>query len=107
VALLCKVESRREVEVVVTDDIGNEAASSTTTSCKKTKDVKISVAGEADTINFTPLCEFEWADTAEVMGTLPMSPQPKVAPFKLLPLLPSANCPTPLPFRLLAVWRTG
>jgi hypothetical protein len=36
-----------------------------------------------------------------------MSPHPKVASFKVLSLLPPANCPTPLPFRLLAVWRTG
>jgi hypothetical protein len=64
VALLCTVESGREVEVEVSDDIGNEATS------RKTKDVKISFADAVDTVNFTPLgeCEFEWADTAEVMG---------------------------------------
>jgi hypothetical protein len=67
VALLCTVESGREVKLEVNDDIGNEDAPSTTTS-RKTKDVRISFADAVDTINFTPLGEFEWADTAEVMG---------------------------------------
>jgi hypothetical protein len=67
VALLCTVESEREVEVEVIDDSGNEAASSVTTS-RKTKDVKISFADAVDTIGFTPVGVFDWADTAEVMG---------------------------------------
>jgi hypothetical protein len=53
VALLCTVESGREVEVEVTDGVGNEAASSTATS-RKTKDVKNSFADTVDTVNFTP-----------------------------------------------------
>jgi hypothetical protein len=69
VALLCTVESGREVKLEVNDDSGSgtEGTPSTTTS-RKTKDVKISFADAVDTINFTPLGEFEWADTAEVIG---------------------------------------
>jgi hypothetical protein len=68
VALLCTVESGREVKVELTDDSDNEGAPSIITS-RKAKDVKISFADVVDTINFTPLGEFEWADTAEVIGT--------------------------------------
>jgi hypothetical protein len=66
VALLCSVESEREVELEVNeDDSGDEAGSSATTS-RKTKDVKINFAGAVDTIGFTPFGEFDWADNAEV-----------------------------------------
>jgi hypothetical protein len=63
VALLCTVESEREVEVEVIDD--DETVSFTTS--RKTKDVKISFADAVDTIGFNPVGVFDWADTAEVM----------------------------------------
>ena len=65
VAVLCTVESEREVEVEVMDDSGDDTDSFATTS-RKTKDVKISFADAVDTIGFTPFGVFDWADTAEV-----------------------------------------
>jgi hypothetical protein len=65
VALLCTVESEREVEVEVMDDSVNDADSFVTTS-RKTKDVKISFADTVDTVGFTPFGVFDWANTAEV-----------------------------------------
>jgi hypothetical protein len=68
VALLCTVESEREVEVEVLDDSGDDAGSPGTTSRKarKAKDVKISFADAVDTVGFTPFGVFDWADTAEL-----------------------------------------
>jgi hypothetical protein len=68
VALLCTVESEREVEVEEIEDSEQRSV----TASRKTKDVKISFADAVDTIGFTPFGVFDWANTAEVrmMGNL-------------------------------------
>jgi hypothetical protein len=57
VALICTVESQKEVEVEYEDGMESE----------KTKDVKISFEDASNAIGFVPFGEYTWQETAEVM----------------------------------------
>jgi hypothetical protein len=57
VALICKVESQKTVEIEYEDGTDSE----------KTKDVKISFEDTSNAIGFVPFGEYTWAETAEVM----------------------------------------
>jgi hypothetical protein len=96
VALLCTVESERQVEVEGiddSDDSGNDSGSSSTTS-RKTKDVKISFADAVDTIGFTPFGVFDWADTAEVrVGNSTNLTAAEITTIQVVALLPPATRP--------------
>jgi hypothetical protein len=59
VALICTVESLKEVQIEYEDEAGTDS--------KKTKDVKISFEDVSNAIGFAPFGEYTWQETAEVM----------------------------------------
>ena len=62
VALLCSVETKREIEVEYDED-GDVAGETATT---RASDIMINFADSVDTAEFTPFGRYTWAETADV-----------------------------------------